>query len=114
MKDPDMDNPNQYVDENTFRWTVGGIFGLGMTAAGILWRRINGIEEKQTGQGDKLASKQHEGDDALWEAVNGLAKDHQAFQVRTLDTFRDVPTKADLQAMENRIMAALRSRAPAE
>jgi hypothetical protein len=109
-----MDNPQQYVDEGTFRWTIGGIVSIGLAALGVLWTRITGVEKKHDTQGAMLGDKQHKGDDALWDAVNGNARDLQAFKEKTLDTFRDVPTKADLQAMENRIMAALRTRAPAE
>lgn len=109
-----MDNPQQYVDEGTFRWTIGGIVGIGLAAIGTLWARITGVEKKQDDQRAALVDKQHKGDDSLWDAVNSHARDLQAFQVKTLDTFRDVPTKDDLRAMENRLMAALRGRAVAE
>src|SRR5579859_5881048 len=64
-----MDNPQQYVDEATFKWTVGGVVALCFGAMGVIWKRLNGLEEKGGQRDDANVKAAKEADDTLWEAV---------------------------------------------
>ncbi|GEM_PF-3183167 len=106
-----MDNPQQYVDEATFKWTVGGVVALCFGAMGVIWKRLNGLEEKGGQRDDANVKAAKEADDTLWEAHNVQVRDFQSFKDDTLKTLRDVPTRADLDAMEKRLMEAIRHQA---
>lgn len=102
-----MDNPQQYVDEATFKWTVGGLVTLLVGMLGVVWSRINGAEVRQDKREEVMKQQQQDGDNSLWAALNVSNRDLQIFKEDTLKTLREVPTRKDLEAMEARIMQAI-------
>lgn len=86
-------DPNS-VDQETFRWTIGGICSVFGAMFGYLWLRQSG--DRQTASG---------GDDKLWTALTKLVDQHHELERNTL---KDMATKSDLTAMEGRIMTAIK------
>ncbi|MEQ9347751.1 MAG: hypothetical protein RIG26_15025 [Thalassospira sp.] len=82
------------VDQETFRWTLGGVCSAFTALFGWLWLRQNGDRDKASG-----------GDDKIWTALNKLVDQHHELERSTL---QNMATKSDLSAMEGRIMSAIK------
>lgn len=87
-------------DTNLLQWAVGGVAAGTAAAFGWLWTRIGGIETRMDGQIRDL-----------WSAISDDRKTAQESRVRMLERLGDMPTKADLERLETRIVTMLTHRA---
>lgn len=86
------DNP----DAPLLQWALGGI-SAGLTAAFTwLWNRLGAVESR-------IESQLRD----VWSAISDDRKTAQASRERMLERLGEMPTKADLAQLENRIAAML-------
>lgn len=103
------DGPN---DVNLAQWALGGATA-GLTGALTwLWNRMSGMEARLDGRISAAGAAAKSDNRDIWSAITEDRRSATAYRERTLERLAEMPTKADLRALEDRITAALNRTPP--
>ena len=100
-----MGNPVQ--DLNLAQWALSAATAALAAALSWLWQRIGGLEQRLdtriTAHEAATKAGQHQDTRDLWAAINDDRKRTADYRERTLERLSQMPTKADLSQMEDRL-----------
>lgn len=96
---------------NLAQWALGAVTTALAGALTWLWNRTTGLESRLDARITAAGAAAKSDNRDIWTAITEDRRSATAYRERTLERLAEMPTKTDLQNLENRITAAL-NRAP--